>query len=62
MAQASDWSVFPMLLLIFVGLPLLVFGVLGLRRYGEHVGGFGKNILLIGAILQRLSPKSHWFS
>ena len=52
MAQDSDWSVFPMLLLIFVSLPLLVFGILGLRaRYGEHVGGFGKNILLIGAIL-----------
>ena len=35
---------------------LLVVGILGLRnRYGEQVGGFGKNILLIGAILGSLT-------
>ena len=34
---------------------LLAFGVLGLRnRYGEQVGEFGKNILLIGVILGSL--------
>ena len=50
----SDRNVsgFAPILLVFVSLPLLVFGVLGLRqRYGEKVGSFGKNILLIGAIL-----------
>ena len=62
MSQDSDWSVFPMLLLIFVSLPLLVFGVLGLRaRYGEHVGGFGKNILLIGAILAPITSLIGFF-
>jgi len=39
-------------LLVFISLPLLMYGVLGLRkRYGEKVGRFGKNILLIGTIL-----------
>ena len=50
----SDRNVqqFAVILLVFVCLPLLAFGVLGLRqRYGEKVGSFGKNILLIGAIL-----------
>lgn len=48
----GDWSLLALLSLVFVSLPLLVFGVLGLRnRYGEKVGGFGKNILLVGAIL-----------
>jgi hypothetical protein len=48
----GNWSLFALLSLVFVSLPLLVFGVLGLRnRYGEKVGRFGKNILLIGAIL-----------
>ena len=52
----SDGSLFALLLFIFVSLPLLVFGVLGLRnRYGGKVGGFGKNILLVGAILGPLT-------
>lgn len=47
----SNWSMF-VVLLVFVSLPLLVFGILGLRaRYGKKVGSFGKNILLVGAIL-----------
>ena len=46
---------FATLLFVFVSLPLLVYGILGLRqRYGEKVGGFGKNILLLGAILGSL--------
>ena len=52
----SSWSMFAFLLLVFVSLPLLVFGVLGLRiRYGEKAGPFGKNILLFGAILGPLT-------
>ena len=48
----GDGSLFAMLLMIFVSLPLLVFGILGLRnRYGEKTGSFGRNILLLGAIL-----------
>jgi hypothetical protein len=48
----SDGSLFALLLLVFVSLPLSVFGVLGLRnRYGEKAGSFGKNILLVGTIL-----------
>ena len=43
---------FATLLFVFLCLPLLVYGVLGLRyRYGEKVGSFGRTILLIGAIL-----------
>ena len=35
---------------------LLVVGLLGVRnRYGDKVGGFGKNILLMGAILGLLT-------
>ena len=45
-------SEFAPILLVFVSLPLLVLGVLGLRqRYGEKVGSFGRNVLLLGAIL-----------
>jgi hypothetical protein len=52
LAQDSNWSEFSILVLVFVSLPLLVFGVLGLRtRYGEKVGSFGKGILMGGAIL-----------
>jgi len=44
------------LLMIFVSLPFLVVGLLGVRkRYGEKVGWFGKNILLMGAILGPLT-------
>ena len=47
-----DGSLFAVLLLVFVSLPLLVFGVIGLRnRYGDKTGRFGRNILLIGAVL-----------
>ena len=54
--EYSDWSIFALLLLVFVSLPILVFGVLGLRtRYGEKVGRFGKSILLFGAILGPLT-------
>ena len=43
-------------LVVFVILPLLAFGVLGLRQhYGVKVGSFGRNILLIGAILGPLT-------
>ena len=50
--NVRNWSSFALLLLVFVSLPLLVFGILGLRnRYGEKVGSFGRNILLIGSIL-----------
>ena len=50
--EGSDGSLFALLLLVFVSLPLLVFGVLGLRnRYGEKTGSFGRSILLIGALL-----------
>ena len=39
-------------LVILLSLPLLVIGLLGVRnRYGDNVGGFGRNILLAGAIL-----------
>jgi hypothetical protein len=58
----GDWSLLALLSLVFVSLPLLVFGVLGLRnRYGENVGSFGKNILLIGAILGPLTSVLGFF-
>jgi len=38
--------------MVFLIPPLLVVGLLGVRnRYGDKVGWFGKNILLLGAIL-----------
>ena len=44
-------------LVILLSLPLLVIGVLGMRRrYGDKVGRFGKNILLTGVILGSLIP------
>ena len=50
--ENNKWYTFALLVLVFISLPLLIFGVLGLRnRYGEKVGSFGKNILLIGTIL-----------
>ena len=52
----SSWAGSAQFLLVFVILPLLVFGILGLRqRYGEKVGNFGKNILLTGAVLGPLT-------
>lgn len=54
--EYRNWSMFALLLLVFVSLPLLVFGVLGLRtRYGEKASRFGKNILLFGTILGPLT-------
>ncbi len=44
------------LLIVYISMPLLVFGLLGLRnRYGHKVGWFVKNILLMGAILGPLT-------
>ena len=44
------------LLIVFLSPPLLVVGLFGLRnRYGDKVGWFGKNILLLGAILGSLT-------
>jgi len=58
----GSWSLFALLSLVFVSLPLLVFGVLGLRnRYGEKAGRFGKNILLIGAILGPVTSITGFF-
>jgi len=52
--EVLDWFV-GIALISLIGTPLLAFGLLGLRRrYGDQVGGFGKNILLIGAVLGSL--------
>jgi len=52
-AQA-DWYI-AIALVALISMPLLAFGLLGLRRrYGDRVGGIGKNILLIGAVLGSL--------
>jgi hypothetical protein len=51
----SLWGV-SFLLIVYLSMPLLVFGLLGVRnRYGDKVGGFGKNILLLGVILGPLT-------
>jgi hypothetical protein len=40
------------ILVVFLSMPLLVLGLLGVRnQYCEKVGAFGKNILLVGATL-----------
>ena len=45
------WTI-SFIFLVFFCTPLLVVGLLGLRsQYGEKVGGFGKNILLISVLL-----------
>jgi len=45
------WN-FSVILIVFLSMPLLIVGLLAVRnRYGEKVGAFGKNILLIGLIL-----------
>ena len=50
------------LLIVFLSPPLLVVGLLGLRnRYGDKVGRFGKNILLLGAILGPLTSVTGFF-
>ena len=51
----ASWEI-AFMLLVFLSMPLLVVGLLaGRNRYGEKVGGFGKNILLIGVILGPLT-------
>ena len=53
--EPSLWGL-SFMLIIYLNMPLLVIGMLGLRkRYGEKVGRFGKNILLVGAILGPLT-------
>jgi len=50
----GNWYV-TIALVALISMPLLAFGLLGLRRrYGDQAGGFGKNILLIGAVLGSL--------
>ena len=52
---SSLWAV-SFLLMVYISMPLLVVGLLGLRKcYGEKVGWFGSNILLLGAILGPLT-------
>jgi hypothetical protein len=44
------WTI-SFIFLVFFCTPLLVVGLLGIRnRYGEKIGSFGKNILLLGVI------------
>ena len=44
------WAV-SFLLMVYISMPLLAVGLLGMRkRYGAKVGWFGRNILLMGAI------------
>jgi hypothetical protein len=50
------------LFIIFLSSPLLAVGMLGLRnRYGNRVGWFGKNTLLLGAILGPLTTLIGFF-
>jgi len=52
--QNDNWYVM-IALMSLIGMPLLAFGLFGLRRrYGDQVGVFGKNILLIGAVFGSL--------
>ncbi len=52
--QYDNWYVM-IALVALISTPLLAFGLLGLRRrYGDQVGGFGKNILLTGAVFGSL--------
>ena len=49
------WAV-SFLLMVYISMPLLVVGLLGMRkRYGTKVGWFGRNILLMGAIFGPLT-------
>ena len=55
MNAPSLWGL-SFMLIVYLSMPLLVVGLLGVRnRYGEKVGGFGKNILLVGIILGPLT-------
>jgi hypothetical protein len=48
----ADLWMLPSILIPFFCMPLILVGMLAMRnRYGEKVGWFGKNILLIGAVL-----------
>lgn len=59
--QFDNWYVM-IALVALISMPLLAFGLLGLRRrYGDQVGGFGKNILLIGAIIGPLASIIGYF-
>jgi len=52
---SSLWAV-SFLLMVFISMPLLVVGLLGMRkRYGTKAGWLGRNILLIGAIFGPLT-------
>lgn len=52
---SSLWAV-SFLLIVYISMPLLVVGLLGIRnRYGDKVGWLGKNILLVGAIFGPLT-------
>jgi hypothetical protein len=45
------WGI-SLVLVTFLSMPLLIVGLLAVRnRYGEKIGGFGRNILLTGIIL-----------
>jgi len=59
--EVLDWYV-GIALMALIGTPLLAFGLLGLRRrYGDQAGVFGKNILLIGAVLGSLMSIMGYF-
>lgn len=49
------WAV-SFLLIVYINMPLLVVGLLGLRnQYDEKIGWFGRSVLLMGAILGPLT-------
>jgi len=49
--QTGKWYI-AIALVALISMPLLAFGLLGLRRrYGDQVGGLGRNMRLIGAII-----------
>jgi hypothetical protein len=52
--RAPVWGV-SVVVTHFLSMPLLMVGLLGVRnRYGQAIGGFGRNILLLGVILAPL--------
>ena len=54
--------VFSIILIAFLSMPLLIAGLSAVRnRYGEKVGWFGKNVLLIGIILGSLTTLIGFF-
>jgi hypothetical protein len=49
--RSSFWGI-SVILITFLSMPLLIVGLLAVRnRYGEKIGKFGNNILLMGIIL-----------